>query len=100
MLMAGLDGIRNKVDPTAAGFGPIDQNVFAWSDEERTHIKALPASLDEALRALEADHAFLTDGNVFKEEMLRQWIDFKRDQEYYAVRNRPHPYEMSLYFDV
>jgi len=100
MLMAGLDGIRNKIDPTAAGFGPIDQNVFSWSDEERTHIKALPASLDEALRALETDHAFLTEGNVFKVEMLRQWIDFKRDQEYYAVRNRPHPYEMSLYFDV
>jgi glutamine synthetase len=100
MLMAGLDGIRNKIDPTAAGFGPIDQNVFAWTDEQRSRIKALPSSLDEALRALEADHEFLTAGGVFTEELLKQWVDFKRNQEYYAVRNRPHPYEMSLYFDV
>jgi len=100
MLMAGLDGIRNRIDPTAAGFGPIDQNIFAWSDEERGRIRALPASLDEALRALEIDHAFLTKDGVFSEEMLRQWTDFKRNQEVYAVRNRPHPYEMSLYFDV
>ena len=85
---------------TAAGFGPIDQNIFAWSDAERARIKALPSSLNEALRALEADHAFLTEGEVFREEMIAQWVDFKRNQEYYAVRNRPHPYEMSLYFDV
>jgi glutamine synthetase len=100
MLMAGLDGIRNQIDPTAAGFGPIDQNIFAWSDAERAHIMALPSSLNEALRALEADHAFLTEGEVFRDEMIAQWVDFKRNQEYYAVRNRPHPYEMSLYFDV
>jgi glutamine synthetase len=100
MLMAGLDGIRNKIDPTAAGFGPIDQNIFAWSDEQRSTIKALPSSLNEALHALEDDHAFLTEGGVFSEEMLKQWVDHKRHQEYFAVRNRPHPYEMSLYFDV
>jgi len=100
MLMAGLDGIRKKIDPTTAGFGPIDQNVFAWTDEQRSQIKALPSSLDEALRALEADHDFLTTGGVFSEELLTQWIDFKRNQEYFAVRNRPHPYEMNLYFDV
>jgi glutamine synthetase len=100
MLMSGLDGILNRIDPIAIGFGPIDQNIFTWSDGERSHIKALPASLDEALRALEADHAFLTAGNVFREEMIRQWVDFKRDLEYYAVRNRPHPYEISLYFDL
>ena len=63
-------------------------------------IKALPSSLDEALRALEADHAFLTTGGVFTAELLEMWVDFKRNQEYYAVRNRPHPYELSLYFDV
>ena len=100
MLMAGLDGIRNKIDPTAAGFGPIDQNVFAWTEEQRSRIKPLPSSLNEALHALEIDHGFLTTGGVFTEEMLNQWIDFKRQQEYYAVRNRPHPYEMNLYFDV
>ncbi len=99
-LLAGLDGIKNRIDPTQAGFGPIDQNVFAWSDAERTAIKALPSSLDEALRSLETDHQFLLAGNVFSEEMICQWTDYKRQQEYFAVRNRPHPYEMSLYFDV
>jgi glutamine synthetase len=54
MLLAGLDGIRNKIDPTEAGFGPIDQNVFTWTDEQRSQIKALPSSLDEALQALES----------------------------------------------
>ncbi|MBN2388296.1 MAG: type I glutamate--ammonia ligase [Anaerolineales bacterium] len=100
MLMAGLDGIRNRIDPTEAGFGPIDQNIFAWTDAQRAEIKSLPSSLNEALRALEADHDFLTTGEVFHEEMIAQWIHYKREQEYFAVRNRPHPYEMSLYFDA
>jgi glutamine synthetase len=100
MLMAGLDGIQNKIDPTANGFGPIDQNIFAWTDEQRAAIKAFPSSLNEALSAIEDDHDFLTEGGVFSEELIKQWVDFKRSQEYYAVRNRPHPYEMSLYFDV
>jgi glutamine synthetase len=100
MLLAGLDGIRNKMDPTAAGFGPIDQNVFSWTDEQRSHIKSLPSSLNEALHALEGDHEFLTSSGVFSDDVLNQWVDFKRNQEYYAVRNRPHPYEMNLYFDV
>ncbi len=99
-LMAGLDGIRRKIDPTAAGFGPFDKNIFAMTDEERAQIKGLPTSLDEALNALEADHAFLTEGGVFSEEMIRQWIDYKRKHEAMEIRNRPHPYEMSLYFDV
>ncbi len=100
MLMAGLDGIRNRIDPTEAGFGPIDQNIFAWSEEQRASIKSLPSSLNEALRALEADHDFLTIGGVFHEDLIWQWIEYKRNQEYFAVRNRPHPYEMSLYFDA
>jgi len=99
-LLAGLDGIRKKINPTEAGFGPIDENIFAWSDDKRARIKPLPSSLNEALRALEADHAFLTAGDVFSIEMIEQWVDCKRHSEYYAVRNRPHPYEMSLYFDV
>jgi len=100
MLLAGLDGIKNEIDPTAHGFGPIDQNIFAWSEEQRATIKGLPYSLNEALIALEADHEFLTAGDVFTPEMLAQWVSHKRNQEYYQVRNRPHPYEMSLYFDV
>lgn len=100
MLMAGLDGIKNKIDPTTNGFGPIDQNIFAWTDEQRATIQALPSSLNEALRALELDHDFLTAGGIFTEELIKQWVDYKRNNEYFAVRNRPHPYEMSLYFDV
>jgi len=99
-LLAGLDGIINEIDPTAEGFGPIDANVFAWSEEERSVIKGLPTSLDEALRALEADHEFLLRGGVFDEGMLADWIDHKRHHEEYAVRTRPHPYEVALYFDV
>jgi len=100
MLMAGLDGIQNKIDPTAAGFGPIDQNVFAWTDDQRSRIKSLPSSLDEALQALENDHEFLKTGGVFTDELIDMWIEYKRTQESFAIRNRPHPYEMCLYFDV
>jgi glutamine synthetase len=99
-LLAGLDGIRRKIDPTAAGFGPIDENIFAWSEDQRATIKAFPTSLDEAMAALEADQEFLLAGGVFSKEMIRQWIDHKRDFESLQVRNRPHPYEMNLYFDV
>jgi glutamine synthetase len=99
-LLAGLDGIKRQIDPSEAGFGPIDANIFAWSDEQRATIKSLPATLNEALIALETDHDYLLAGGVFSPELIRQWVDYKRNQEYYPVRNRPHPYEMYLYFDV
>jgi len=99
-LLAGLDGIQKQVDPTELGFGPIDDNVFNWSAEKLATIKALPSSLNEALIALEEDHDFLLAGDVFSKDMLLRWVDYKRTQEYYPVRNRPHPYEMKLYFDV
>jgi glutamine synthetase len=99
-LMAGLDGIARRIDPTQAGFGPIDTNVFAWSEEERRKIKGLPSSLGEALEALEADHAFLLAGGVMDEQFIADWIDFKMTREHMQVRDRPHPYEMELYFDA
>ncbi len=99
-LMAGLDGIVKQIDPTAAGFGPFDTNVFAWSAEERKKIKGLPASLREALAALADDHDFLLAGGVMDEGFIRDWIDYKMNQEYLQVRDRPHPYEMALYFDA
>jgi glutamine synthetase len=99
-LLAGLDGIHRQIDPSEAGFGPIDANIFAWSAAQRAGIRGLPSTLNESLVALEKDHDFLLAGDVFSPELLQQWVDFKREQEYYAVRNRPHPYEMSLYFDV
>ncbi len=99
-LLAGLDGIQRKIDPTEAGFGPIDANIFDWNEAQRAIIQQLPGSLDEALQALQDDHEFLLAGDVFSPELIQQWIQYKRESEYYEVRNRPHPYEVSLYFDV
>jgi glutamine synthetase len=98
--MAGLDGILNEIDPTAAGFGPFDTDVFAWRQEDRKKVQGLPASLGEALDALAADHGFLLAGDVMDEEFIQDWIDYKMTQEHMEVRDRPHPYEMALYFDV
>jgi glutamine synthetase len=99
-LMAGLDGILKEIDPTDAGFGPFDSNIFAWEEGERRKIEGLPASLGEALKALEADHDFLLAGGVMDEGFIQDWIDFKMTYEHLEVRDRPHPYEMALYFDV
>jgi glutamine synthetase len=99
-LLAGLDGIQQRIDPTALGFGPIDANIFSWNEEQRSSIQKLPASMREALEALSADHEFLLAGQVFSEELIQQWINSKFEAEYYQVRNRPHPYEFTLYFDV
>jgi glutamine synthetase len=97
-LLAGLDGICQRMDPRELGFGPIDQNIFSWTEEQRKAIKPLPRSLQEALEALERDHEFLLQGGVFDEGQITEWIRVKYEEDY-AVRNRPHPYEMELYFD-
>jgi len=99
MLMAAVDGVRRELDPTTLGFGPIDEDVFAWPAERRAKIKALPTSLDEAVDALEADHGFLLAGGVFTEELIARWIARKR-RESGEVRDRPHPYEVELYYDL
>ncbi|MFH0777520.1 MAG: type I glutamate--ammonia ligase [Candidatus Eisenbacteria bacterium] len=98
-LMAGIDGIRRKIDPSKAGFGPIDQSIVTWDEEQRKSIKPLPGSLREALDALERDNDFLLAGDVFDRGQIEEWIKVKRE-EYYGVRNRPHPFEMAMYFDV
>lgn len=100
MLMAGLDGIRNRVDPRKLGMGPINEKIESLSAEALARIVPVPASLREALRALEEDHEFLTAGGVFPEDFFRVWIDQKVQREADEVRNRPHPYEMNLYYDV
>jgi glutamine synthetase len=97
--MAGLDGIQKKLDPRKLGYGPIDQNIFTWTDEQRKSIRPLPGSLREALDALERDSEFLLKGDVFDQGQLEEWIKVKRE-EYYNVRNRPHPFEVAMYFDV
>jgi glutamine synthetase len=98
MLMAGLDGIINKIDPTEAGFGPINENIFEWSEEKRATIRGLPTSLDEAIQALETDHDFLTASNVFDEFMIADWIKAKK-AELFQIQSRPHPFEIEKYFD-
>ena len=97
--MAGIDGIRRRLDPTALGFGPFDEDIFSWPPEKRKHIKALPTSIEQALDALERDHGFLLEGDVFSPEMIDRWIARKRAEER-EVRNRPHPYEIELYYDL
>jgi glutamine synthetase len=95
LLMAGLDGIQNRVDPGL----PTDVDLFELSAEELAGIQHVPGSLDEALDALEADHAFLLKGGVFTEDLIETWIDYKRRSEADAVRLRPHPWEFALYYD-
>ncbi|MFQ5780435.1 MAG: type I glutamate--ammonia ligase [Nitrospiria bacterium] len=96
MLMAGLDGIENKIDPGEA----VDKNLYELEAREAAEIKLMPGSLEEALAALEADHDFLLKGNVFTEENIQAWLDYKRENEVDAIRVRPHPYEFSLYYDI
>jgi glutamine synthetase len=97
--MAGIDGVRRRLDPTELGFGPFDEDVFSWPEEKRARIRALPTSLDEAMGALERDHEFLLEGEVFSREMLERWVKRKRAEER-SVRDRPHPYEIELYYDL
>ncbi len=99
LLMAGIDGIINKIDPCEEGYGPIDMNIFALSFEERAKIDALPSSLDEALDCLEQDHEFLTRDGVFDQSFITNWINKKR-QEALEVNTRPHPFEFELYYGL
>jgi glutamine synthetase len=99
MLMAGLDGIHHKIDPTKAGFGPINENIFSWSKEQRAKIKALPCSLSAAMDALEQDNDFLQTDHVFSESLITNWINTKREEEK-QVSIRPHPYEIEMYSDI
>src|SRR5438270_1066016 len=95
MLMAGLDGVQNKIDPGE----PMDKNLYELPPEEHAKIPQVPASLGEALDHLEKDHDFLLKGDVFTKDFLEMWITAKR-KEHDALRLRPHPYEFFLYYDV
>jgi glutamine synthetase len=96
MLMAGLDGVQNRIDPGE----PLDKDIYDLPPEELAEVPSLPGSLDAALQALEIDHSFLLKGEVFTEALIRRWIDYKRDKEINPVRMRPHPMEFALYYDV
>ncbi|MFP4057520.1 MAG: type I glutamate--ammonia ligase [Candidatus Brocadiia bacterium] len=95
MLMAALDGIENGIDPGE----PLDRDIYEMTAEELAGYAKTPASLDEALDALEADHDFLTQGDVFTEDLIEAWITWKRDEELTPLALRPHPYEFHLYYD-
>lgn len=96
MLMAGLDGIENKLDPGEA----MDKDLYDLEPQEAAQIPTLPGSLEDALRALEADYQFLLKGGVFTEDLLEAWIAYKRGKEVDQLRVRPHPFEFFLYFDA
>jgi glutamine synthetase len=96
MLLAGLDGIQNRIDPGE----PLDKNLYDLPPQERTKVPSTPGSLDQALDALEADHAFLVKGDVFTTEVIETYLDYKRAHEIDEIRMRPHPYEFILYYDV
>ena len=96
MLMAGLDGIINKIEPG----DPMDVDLYSLSPEEQAKVKQVPGSLDAVLEALEQDHQFLLRGGVFTQDLIDTWIGYKRERELDPVRLRPHPWEFHLYFDV
>jgi glutamine synthetase len=96
MLLAGLDGIENQTDPG----DPLDKNIYDLPPEEAASIRQVPGSLEESLSALESDAAFLRKGDVFTEDLIRTWIDYKRTREIDTLKLRPHPWEFHLYFDI
>ena len=99
LLMAGLDGIRNEIEPSKYGFGPVDRDLYSMTAEELSEISSVPGSLDESLKALENDHAFLLEGGVFTSDLIEKYIELKHSQSD-IVRLRPAPIEFSLYYDA
>ena len=99
-LMAGIDGIIEGLDAEELGYGPVEGNIFDLPARKREQLETMPTNLKEALEALEQDHQFLLRGGVFTEQMIQTWTETKLKRDYEEVRNRPHPYEMSLYFDL
>ncbi len=96
MLMAAIDGIENKIDPGE----PLDKDIYSLSPEELSNILSTPGSLEEAIDALKEDHEFLMKGNVFTQDLLDMWIEYKTENEINQMKLRPHPYEFFLYFDI
>jgi glutamine synthetase len=96
MLMAGIDGVLNKIEPP----DPVDKDLYDLPPEELAKVPQVPSSLDESLIALENDNAFLSAGGVFTDDLIETHIAYKRENEIDAVRLRPHPYEFALYYDI
>jgi glutamine synthetase len=96
MLMAGLDGIKNKIEPPE----PMDKDLYDLPPEEKAMVKQVPGSLEQVLDTLEGDHQWLLEGGVFTQDVIDTWIEYKRTNEVDAVRLRPHPHEFALYYDI
>ncbi|MPZ60877.1 MAG: type I glutamate--ammonia ligase [Propionibacteriales bacterium] len=96
MLMAGLDGVRNKIEPPE----PIDKDLYELPPDEHAEVAQVPASLPEVLDTLESDHGYLLEGGVFTEDLIETWIDYKRTNEIEPINLRPHPHEFELYYDI
>ena len=96
MLMAGLDGIKNKIEPPA----PVDKDLYELPPDEAAGIAQVPGSLGEVLDNLEADHGYLTEGGVFTPDLIETWLDIKRTKEIDPIRLRPHPHEFELYYNI
>src|ERR687890_546372 len=96
MLLAGLDGIRNKIEPHE----PVDKDLYELPPDEHADIPTVPASLNAVMDSLEADHDFLLEGGVFTGDLIETWIDYKRTNEIQPVALRPHPHEFELYYDI
>ena len=96
MLLAGLDGVRNRIEP----MDPVDKDIYDLPPEELTSLPSVPRSLEEALQGLEDDHDFLLEGGVFTEDLLETWVDYKMTEEVAQVGLRPHPHEFQMYYDI
>jgi glutamine synthetase len=96
MLMAAIDGIENKIDPG----DPLDKDIYGLPAEELALIPSAPGSLDESLEALKEDNAFLKKGDVFTQDAIDMWIEYKTENEVDEIRLRPHPHEFFLYYDI
>jgi glutamine synthetase len=95
MLMAGLDGVRNRIEPP----DPVDKDLYELPPEEHAAIPQVPGSLAAVLEALEEDNDYLTEGDVFTEDLIQTWIEYKRTKEIDPLRFRPHPHEFEMYYD-
>ena len=96
ILMAGLDGVRNKIDPG----NPIDRDIYHLDKKEASRVKQVPGTLEQVLDALEADNKFLLEGDVFTKDLIEAYVSYKREREVDPVRLRPHPWEFHLYYDI
>jgi glutamine synthetase len=99
LMLAGLDGVRRKIDPTKEGFGPYESNLYDLPEEELERIRSFPSSLEAAMNALEADRDYLTRDGVFPDILIAEWVESKR-RDIEEMRSVPHPWEVARYYDI